>query len=776
MKRISFILWIMMLLFPIGGITNGLYAQSIGEWQVYPSYWKATQNIAVGSTIYSLMNGRLLRYDAEDKSVKTYDSLHDLNDVNITKMGYSAEAKRLILAYDTGNIDLLDDKDNVLNIASLMNANNISSKTITDIIVLGSTAYLTTGFGFITIDLKEGIVLDTYRLGWTVNTLCFAYNQIYLSTTVGIYYADADANLHSASSWQKGAFPANNFYKLICFDNNIYGLRTNYNGLLQLLKNGDAANWIERDAVSSLTLLNDGKMAVAKNNCITIYSDAKTSTTYSIDATCLDFNQGSKGVYWASAENDGLKAYKLADDAFKATGETIQPNSPKNNLCSDIHFVGNRLLVAGGTNSFNDRIEATAMIFEDGKWTNLVETPLDTRPLTGINTVRLVQDPNDDNHFFAGSSRNGLKEYRDGKLIKIYNSDNSPLYRVKTVAADYQYYYLYDAATCLHYDADGNLWMANQLTDSVVCYITPKGKWGRIQFNEIAEAEYVSAMQVTSSGVHFLGCRSGNGPNGLFGFTTTSNLGKTTQHKLISHIINQDGAAVNQNICYAITEDMLGSVWLGTENGLFVIDDPTTFFDDDFRFTQIKIARNDGSGLADYMLNGVTIYSIAVDGGNRKWIGTKGNGVYLVSADGTELIHHFTKENSPLLSNNVTSVAVNATSGLVMIGTDAGLCSFMSDATEAEEELDGSNVIAYPNPVRPDYNGPIRIEGLTFNAEVKILSSTGQLVWSGVSNGGTYTWNGCNKQGRRVSSGVYHVVANTEDGGKAVVCRIIVIK
>jgi hypothetical protein len=147
-----------------------------------------------------------------------------------------------------------------------------------------------------------------------------------------------------------------------------------------------------------------------------------------------------------------------------------------------------------------------------------------------------------------------------------------------------------------------------------------------------------------------------------------------------------------------------------------------------------------------------------------------------VSADGTEMIHHFMTDNSPLLHHNIKSIAVNPVSGEVMIGTEMGLCSYMSNATEAAEQLEKSNVLAYPNPVRSDYTGPIAVKGLTMDAEVKILSTTGQLVWSGISNGGTFTWNGCNKSGRRVASGVYHVVANNAEGKKTIVTRIIVIK
>ena len=186
--------------------------------------------------------------------------------------------------------------------------------------------------------------------------------------------------------------------------------------------------------------------------------------------------------------------------------------------------------------------------------------------------------------------------------------------------------------------------------------------------------------------------------------------------------------------------------------------------------------RNDGSGLADYLLSGLPVTCMTVDGANRKWVGTQNNGVFLISADGQETIHHFTEADSPLLSDIIQDIAVNPITGEVAIGTEKGLCSFMSDAIDAAEDLVKDDILVYPNPVKSDYTGPIAIKGLTMDAEVKILSSSGQLVWSGVSSGGLVTWNGCNMRGKRVASGIYHVVANDNAGNKAIVTRIVIIK
>ena len=176
------------------------------------------------------------------------------------------------------------------------------------------------------------------------------------------------------------------------------------------------------------------------------------------------------------------------------------------------------------------------------------------------------------------------------------------------------------------------------------------------------------------------------------------------------------------------------------------------------------------------MLTGLSSRCIKVDGGGRKWVGTEGNGLFLISEDNMTQVHHFTTSNSPLISDNIYDVSINGTTGEVFILTDKGLCSYMSDATTPNEEMTTDNVWAYPNPVTPDYTGPITITGLTYDADVKIVSTNGALINQGRSNGGTYTWDGCDSKGRKVASGIYMVVTATSNGEKGTVCKIAVVR
>ena len=241
-------------------------------------------------------------------------------------------------------------------------------------------------------------------------------------------------------------------------------------------------------------------------------------------------------------------------------------------------------------------------------------------------------------------------------------------------------------------------------------------------------------------------------------------------------MINQDNTSYEFYNMPAIAEDKEGNIWVGTNVGLFcIMSSEINGNSNNIIFSQIKVPRNDGTNLADYLLNGLYINCIAIDSANRKWIGTEGNGVFLISSDNMEEIHHFTIDNSMLLSNNITSISINEETGQTFFGTDKGLCSYYSDSSKPNEEMTKDNVYAYPNPVEPSYNGLVTVVGLSMNTNIKIVTSSGQIVNEGKSNGGTYTWDVTDKNGKRVSSGVYNVITATSDGKKGTVCKIAVI-
>ena len=251
---------------------------------------------------------------------------------------------------------------------------------------------------------------------------------------------------------------------------------------------------------------------------------------------------------------------------------------------------------------------------------------------------------------------------------------------------------------------------------------------------------------------------------------------KTETLHTITNFINQDGNSLKTTAVKYIAEDMENNLWIGTNTGVLLLEASNINQLPDVTFTQVKIPRNDGTNLADYLLAGVDITSIAVDKSNRKWFGTGSNGVYLISADNNQQIHHFTIANSVLPSNHIESIAINNQTGEVFLGTDKGLCSFQSDATEAVESMNKDVTYAYPNPVEPSYNGPITVVGLSYQADIKIVTVNGTLVTKGKSNGGTFVWDGNDMNGNPVASGIYMVQTADQTGNKGTVCKIAIVR
>ncbi len=746
-------------------------AQQLGTWRMYLSYQIATKSAVSGSIIYSLMNGNLLSYDTEDGEVQTYDQLRQLSDVNIAYIAYSKAAGKLLIVYSNSNIDLLDGDGNVQNLSALKDK-SILGKEVSYVSINGSMAYLATGFGFVEVDMKEGVFRNTYKLGKALQCIAASDDEVFFATSDGVFQCPKSSNMQLEKNWTKRT----TWYSVtnMCYYQGKIMAMTN--ATLYAMDPASTTNTAyDKGSYTYLKVSGDRLFWGNKNQLLMTSSLSDSPTIIPTPAKWSDVSYIG-GTYWMSEQENGLRGYKINGSDIVPTGEVIQPSSPIHDLGYNLNWVGDRLLVAGGINTVSGFSNpATAMYYENGEWTNFKEMdiPAEYPRLRIINTTDLVQDPTDDTHHFASLYRGGLCEYRNGKFVKNYNHDNSPL---RSVMPDLSQYYNYVTCSALSFDEEGNLWMASTLKDTALHVLKPNGKWLSLYYEEIDGVSLIDKILHHSSGIKLISSRRIDF-RGVF-CIDTKGTERTTDDKAILHqtIINQDGTYYTPDQFFCLCEDLDGVVWVGTSAGLFAIEDVSKVFDKDFRFTQVKINRNDGSGLADYLLNDVSIGCISVDAANRKWIGTQTNGALLISADGQEMLHHFTTENSPLLSDNVQGIAVHPGTGEVVFGTDKGLCSFIGDATAPEEELVKSNVTVFPNPITPDYTGPVAIRGLVKDTEIKILSTSGQLVWNGTSAGGTCLWNGCANNGKHVASGIYHVVANTPEGNKAIVTRIVVVR
>ena len=503
-----------------------------------------------------------------------------------------------------------------------------------------------------------------------------------------------------------------------------------------------------------------------KNN--TIYAKIDDATVLSAPLTSNLLDPGN-WVETAEYPADTFVFDQSDWETYYDLISTLDPGGPKYNYFAFMRFINDRLYTSGGgTNATH--IPPSIQVLKDNEWQIYQDTGI--MEITGVNPLNMNcidVDPADPEHVFAGS-RSGVYEYRNGKFIKLYNHTNSPIEPFDGISKDYELIH------GVKFDPSGNLWILNsQAPSQSLIELTKDGDFVEHKKSILMKLDGKSNgnlcnMIIDSRGYLWFVNNHWISP-AAYKMTFDN-----TSIKEYSNFVNQDGTAIiGMNGISCVAEDKDGNMWIGTDVGPFLLDKSQIDAESPV-YTQVKVPRNDGTNYADYLLNKVNITAICIDAGNRKWMGTNGDGVYLISADNLTQLHHFTIDNSLLLSNNIQSMAINNKTGEVFFGTDNGLCSFVSDATTINDEMTEDNVWAYPNPVTPDYTGLITIVGLTYNADVKIVSSNGALIAEGRSNGGTFTWNGKDKNGNRVASGVYMVVTATSDSKKGTVCKIAFIK
>ena len=753
------------IMLPILGMTS-MYGAPIGSWTSFLAYSNITEIEPAGKMVYVLSSKGLFSYNKSDNSVRTYDKMNALNDCNIAHIAYCKAAKRLVIVYENQNIDLLDEKGNVLSISDYYNKSMTVDKTINEVKIDGEYAFLSTNFGILKINVKAGEISETYNIGQKIYSTVTFDNKTYAACgDKGILVCNNNDNLLDKSNWKKESnIPAEHIYN---FDNQLISA---VNGSINVKSNGE---WQRKHEFyfKTCNLANNQLIFWQEHYILILQTGGQVSNIYQEDFECkaIAYDEEKK-CYWTNQNDHKLQAMTLEDNVFTPTLGDIKPDGPKYNYFGAMKFIDGTLYTCGGGyDSFAELFrEATVQTFKDDEWTIYQDDIKETVGNLFQDMTCLDIDPKDKKHVFVGG-RSGLYEYENGKFVKYYTPENSPLgYATNDQSHDYV------LTLGVKFDNEGNLWCLNsQSKGSSLLELKSNGDWESHHSEELMEGarslSNMKCMILDSRGYLWFTNNHWNVPSFYCYNPKTDGMYHYTQ------FVNEDGAKLSPTGVRCIAEDKQGNMWIGTNVGPLMLPAADLSNGSNAVLQQVKVPRNDGTNFADYLLSGVDVTCIAVDGGNRKWFGSNGNGVYLISADNMQQVQHFLTTNSELLSDNIESIAINDQTGEVFIGTDNGLCSYMSDASATNESMSKDNVYAYPNPVKPDYTGLITVVGLTMDADVKIVTVSGTLVAEGRSNGGTFTWDGCDSSGHRVASGVYMVQTATSEGNKGTVCKIAIV-
>ena len=748
-----------------------------GDWTIYAAYHHATKVAVLNNKVFVLSDNGLYSYDPEDTSVETYDKTNSLSDNNIYDMVRCDATKQLVLLYKNGNIDLMDAKGNAYNMPELKEK-ALPDKTMNSLYVKDEYVYISTNSGIVVLDTKRKVFTNYYDFGEKINSVAIDNGTIIALTPKGIYKGAMSQNLLDKSNWVKVS--GYMFSKIVVFNDTYYVCTMGTSPQLKIVTNKDKFDFKNTtdDVVQNYSIADD-KLFVFASNHILIFDKEGNYKTIDNELKAAHAEiVGSK--YWMACNTKGLLQSSFDGDTFKETVSSIIPNSPFYNYFYRLRMVNNRLLSVGGYFEFtNVNHTAFATQYENGVWTNFDEESA----FEGMggevyyrNFHDIIQDPDNPNHHFVGA-RAGLIEYRNYKFEKQYTHTNSGLTTILPTSSRANYYVWVSG---MKYDNQKNLWMLNSQVDTIIKVMKPNGEWFGYYCPEVAGHSILDDMMFDSQrGWIWLTSHFSSTHNaGLYVLDTNGTINQRSddRSRFIYIFNNQDGQSYHIDNMHCVVEDLNGAIWIGTDLGPFVTFDPSTIFNQDFYFTQCKVPRNDGTNYADYLLSEIETRCIAIDGGNRKWIGTSGNGLYLVNADGTEILEHFTVENSPLISNDIYSIAIDGSTGEVFIATENGLVSYMGNAVDPEESFDKDLVKAYPNPVRPDYTGNVIITGLMQNSIVKIVNAAGRLVKEGKSVGGEYTWDRLTNEGKQAASGVYYVLATDAEGDKGVATKFLIVR
>lgn len=689
-----------------------LHAQ-IGSWRNYLAYHDVQQIQAAGSSqLFVLASNNLYRYNRQDYTIHTYDKTNGMSDVYITQIVWNKTAKRLVAVYENSNIDIIDLNDNIFNISSLYTKAITGNKTINNVYAYNQYVYLCCGFGIVKIDVNRLEISESYMLGRNVTDVVISGDDIYAKIV------DKKTTLVGTPVIPYGATTIN---------------------------------------IDSL------EKARYKTDIITYYIKG------SLNANLIDAGNWEKCI---EDQSSRFTKDNTDYDTYIEEVKTLQPGGPKYNYFGFLRFANGQLYSCNGNSGTTQ--PGCIQILNNGNWNIYKDDDISSQ--SGYNYITIYcldYDPNDISHVFAGAM-NGLYEFRNGQFVKFYNSTNSPIEAFNGTSMNHQ------LVTGVKFDANGTLWLLNSQAPTKAMIKYSNGTFTSVPqpvLMKLDEAPFKNKsngfmcnMMIDREGYMWF-VNDNWALAALYRYNISTNT-ITAYEK----IVNQDGIAI-QNLYHvtSVVEDLENNIWIGTDQGPFMLE-RARIENGESIFTQVKVPRNDGTNYADYLLSGIYIHDIVVDAAGRKWFATDGNGVYLISADNMTQLQHFTVENSNLLSNTVLDIDINNETGEVFFGAANGLCSYMSDATTTYDEMTKDNVWAYPNPVTPDYQGLITVVGLTLNADVKILASNGALVAEGRSSGGTFTWNGCDKNGDPVASGVYMVATAKADGSKGTVCKIAIVR
>ena len=756
-------------------------------WETYFSYnsiFSITEGV---NEIYFASYNSIFSYDSLDSQTEKFDTLNELSGDEISAFYHSENKNLIAVGYSSGFLQIIDLNSNtIINIYDILNKPTIPAdrKTINHFYQNGDGLLISTGYGISVYNLNEFEFGDTYYIGnlasmLNVSSTIINENYIYASSPdMGILRTSLESNLIDFNSWQ--IIYSGNINELLINENNIL-FYDDFN--LMSIKNEEIITLLNYGNRIKNVSSNDSKIIIiSEDNCIVYDNELlQILNLFESETYMTVFNDAiiKNNTTYIATKEKGVLVIENSNSDFSY----LKPDGPLENNIFSVETLNNHTWVSfgnyseyfnpyplkySGVSSYDENLES---------WFNITK---DSIPNQAVNLNNIAINPFDNNNVFISSFHGGLIEMDNFNFTELYDNNNSGLETLLTSDSEYESVRISD----IEFDENGDLWVLNSRVDNPLkSFSLENNNWNSYDFTEIISDGFQDELGFNDIEIDDYGNKwIASLRSGLIGFNNDS--GNIRLRKVFS----QDQSDMPSSYVKSIAVDNNNHLWIGTVQGLRVLYNTSSFFDASVVTTQKIVILEDG--IPRELLEQQYITDIEVDGANNKWVGTIGSGVFYFSPNGQQTIYHFTKENSPLPSNNINDISVNSINGKVYFATDRGLVSFNTGSSSSSENF--SNAFVYPNPVRPEFNtqfDKIKIKGLTENVNIKITDIAGNLVAEAQSNinsryrnfnleidGGTAFWNGKNLRNQNVASGVYILMLSDLESYETKILKLMIIR
>jgi hypothetical protein len=751
---------------------------TIGEWREHLPWQRARSVTSSATHVYFGTEWAVVEIDKTDRSTRFLSKIEGLSEVGIQKIRYNHSAKALFIAYSNSNIDLFYPASNkTVNLPFILKNTVLSGdKTVKDLFFENEFAYISTAFGVVKLDMIKGEVVFTVFTGVPVRSFALYKNNYYMGTEDGLFRLSiTDNNPADFSRWQllgaaQGLIAGLQVNALAVFNDYLYA------GIagIDLIRYDGGSTVVQLDQQTDLDI---AFMTREGQGLVIAWKNGETgkATYLNSSETPIDIHVPCELYRPLDIVEDGNQTFWMADawDKFRyynhATGscDFFTFNSPYDHQSTEIALRGNKVFVAtlGADQNLNPIPGRLGLyvLDDDGQWKryNGDSNPELTTDNCHEGWWRVTPHPTEEK-VYIGSFTSGLIELSDDATeTKCFNKNNSTLGDAGAAGANRT------AIGGMAFDLDGNLWICNYGADKPIAVLKPDGTLSN--FSVPGGGNFLKVVIDNNGYKWFVSAFTG----GLSVYDSGADIDDPSDDQY--KIINTANSVLATNEVTSVAVDLNGYVWVGTKEGLYSFQCTGAIFGSNNCTRGIRqIVTVDGFN--GYLLQDEFIKTIAVDGANRKWVGTT-NGIFVQSPDGKTTLQRFDITNSPLPSNTIETLAIHPSTGEVWIGTTKGIVSYRSDAT-AGGKINSGAAFAYPNPVLPEYDGPIAVYGLARDANVKITDASGNLVYEGKANGGQAVWNGRDYLGKRVASGVYLIYATSSSSFEdpdAIITKVVII-